>query len=324
MLMMTNLEKEELLIQLAQDYYVKNIPITELTKTYGISRYKILKHLEEANDTGVVTITINSPFQRNKELEAYFKQHFTTDVLVLKNTENIIEEETLFWEFCSTVIQEAIEDTKIVSLSWGDSVYKIIEQFKPSIKEDITFAQFLGESGKYQTLAGSLRLVQKAANKYEGDYLTLTAPLYILDPSVRTKLALEPGISTTLSLAKRSDLLLTSLATPASITSVDAWNQNKELIFGPTFDQAIGMAYGRPFNLAGEFLIDDLDKTFGLSLDDIFAIPKRIAISNSKFKAEACLGALNGEFFTQLIVDEKTALKITQFYKRQKQASLQQ
>lgn len=316
MLMNNKLEKEDLLVELSKDYYVKNIPITELTQKYQLSRYKILKHLEEASETGVVTITINSPFQRTKELEAFFKQHFQTEVIVLKNTESIIEQETQFWEFCSTIIQDEVEHSKIVSLSWGDSVYKVIEQFKPSIKEDITFAQFLGESGKYQTLAGSLRLVQKAASKYEANYLTLTAPLYILDNQARAKLALEPGISTTLSVAKQSDLLISSLATPASITSVDAWNQNKELIFGKIFDQAIGMAYGRPFNLNGEFLIDEKDKTFGLALPDILNIPKRVAICNSKFKAEACLGALNGHLFTKLIVDEKSALKIMQLMKR--------
>lgn len=314
---MTNkLEKDELLIELSKDYYVKNIPITELTEKYQLSRYKILKNLEEANNTGVVTITINSPFQRSTELESFFKQHFTTTVTVLKNTETIIEQESQFWEFCSTIIQDLVEQAKIVSLSWGDSVYKVIEQFKPTIKEDITFAQFLGESGKYQTLAGSLRLVQKAASKYEGIYLTLTAPLYILNDDARVKLAMEPGISTTLSVAKQSDLLISSLATPASITSVDAWNQNKELIFGPIFDKAIGMAYGRPFDILGNFLIEDQDKTFGLSLTDIFKIPNRVAICNSKFKAEACLGALNGNLFSQLIIDEKSALKIMQLMKR--------
>ncbi|MDF0479052.1 DNA-binding transcriptional regulator [Vagococcus sp. PNs007] len=311
-----NLDNDELLVNLSEDYYLKNIPITDLTKKYNLSRYKILKNLEQAIDTGVVSITINSPFSRNKELEAFFNRQFQTNVKVLKNTENITEDDGHFWDFCAKTVQSRIDQSQTVALSWGDSVYKVIEQFKNEIREDLTFTQFIGEVGKYHSLAGSLRLVQKAASKFEANYLTLSAPLYIMNDDVRELLALEPIINTTLSAAKKADLLLTGLATPSSITSVDAWNQNKELVFGPQFKEAIGMVYGRPYDINGQFLNQAHDKTFGLSLVEILQIPKRIAICNNKFKANPCLGALNGNFFTDMIIDEKTALKIMQHIKR--------
>ena len=308
--MESNISKEELLIELSKDYYLKNIPITDLTKKYQLSRYKISKKLEEATSTGIVSISINAPFERNHEIESFFNKHFKTQVLVLKNIDSLVQHDINFWNFCAKTTQQMIADTSVVSLSWGDSVYKVIEQFKTSIQEDLIFTQFIGESGKYHSLAGSMRLVQKAASKYESRYLTLTAPLYIMSNEARELLGQEPILSKTITTARKSDILLTGLATPASITSVDAWNQNKELIFGPQFDNAIGIVYGRAYDIDGNFLNQSQDKTFGLTLAQILQIPKRVSFCNNKFKATACLGALNGNFFTHMIIDEKSALKI--------------
>jgi DNA-binding transcriptional regulator LsrR (DeoR family) len=306
----------ELLINLAKDYYLDNIPIVDLVKKYNLSRYLILKNLGEANKKGIVNITINFPFMRNTELEKFFKNSFKTKVKVLKYTEALSKQEPQFYDFCAKIVQEEIDRSTIVALSWGDSVYRLIDHFKLTMRKNLTFTQFIGEIGKYQSLAGSMRLVQKAAGQYEASYLTLSIPLYILNQDIHQPLKEEPTFRSTLSTAKKADLLITGLATPDAINSVDVWNQNKELLFGPTFKDAIGMVYGRCYDIDGNFLNQAHDKTFGLALDDILNIPQRIAICNKKFKAKACLGALMGNFFTELIIDEKTALTIIQLMKR--------
>lgn len=308
--------QNDLLINLVKDYYLHNIPITDLSKKYDLSRYKILKKLEEAKSTGIVSIAINFPFTRNMELETFFNRYFKTKVKVLKGNEALLKQDLHFYNFCAKIAQEEIIKAKIVALSWGDSVYRVIEQFKPTIRENLTFTQFIGEIGKYQSLAGSLRLVQKAANQYEANYLTLSIPLYILNKDIHEPLKQEPTISRTLKVAQKADLLITGLATPAAITSVDAWNQNKESIFGHEFKDAIGMVYGRAYDIDGKILNQQHDKAFGLELRDVLNIPHRLAICNNKFKAKACLGALNGNLFTDLIIDEKTALTVIQLMKR--------
>lgn len=300
---------ENLLINLCEDYYLRNITITDLSQKYDLSRYKLLKYLEDAKEKKLVTISIANPYARNLELEKLFAEAFQTKVFILKESEDLTHRDLNFWRFAAADIQAMIDKARIVSLSWGDSVYKIIEQFSTKMNERLIFTQFIGEIGKYNSLAGSMRLVQKAANSYESDYLTLSAPLYILNDTARELFSLEPIIAKTLTTARHSDLLLAGVGTPSSINSVPAWSQHKRLLFG-SLDRAVGFLYGRPFDSEGNFMTEEADKTFGLSIEEILAIPNRVGICNSKFKAQALLGALRGNFFTHLYLDEKSALKV--------------
>ena len=300
----------QLMINLAKDYYIEDIPITTLTNKYELSRYKILKYLNDAKEQGIITINIQAPYERNYELERLLGSMFDTSFFILKESEDLTNSNYYFWKFSAEIIEDYIIQANIVSLSWGDSIYQIIEQFKPAITENLIFTQFVGEIGKYHSLAGSMRLVQKAASKFEANYLTLTAPLYIINNQARELLALEPLLQKTLVTAEKSDVILTAVATPASITSVDSWNQNKHLLFGDSFNQTCGFAYGRPFDEYGNILNLENDKTFGLSLEQIFKIPKRVCVNNNRFKTGALIGALRGNFFTHMFLNEKSALSI--------------
>ncbi|BDP95953.1 hypothetical protein EfmGK941_29580 (plasmid) [Enterococcus faecium] len=41
-----------------------NINISEISKKYGITRYKALKYIEDAREKQLVSISINSPYAR--------------------------------------------------------------------------------------------------------------------------------------------------------------------------------------------------------------------------------------------------------------------
>lgn len=306
---------ENLLVKLCEDYYLQDINISELANKYDLSRYKVLKYIEEAKEKQIVTISINSPYARNYELESIISRYFpNTDIYILKNMEDASNQDLFFSKFVADYVQIFIKQAKTVSLSWGDTVFKVIDQFKQSVRDDLIFTQFIGEIGKYNSLAGSTRLVQKAAECYESSYLTLSIPLYIINDTARSLMSLEPLMSKTLSTASQSDLLLSGIGTPSSLESVDIWHKHKNLLF-PNMSEDVGFLYGRPFNKYGEFINQENDKTFGLSLNEIFNIKQRVGICNSKFKVIPCLAALRGNFFTELFLDESTAWKILSLLK---------
>lgn len=183
---------ESLLVKICEDYYLEDINISEISKKYGITRYKALKYIEDAREKQLVSISINSPYARNYELEEIFKNYFKTNIYILKSSEDLSQHDLLFSKFAADYIQELIKKANVVALSWGDTVYKVIDQFKMGAREELIFTQFIGEIGKYNSLAGSTRLVQKAAERYESSYLTLSIPLYVINETARELMALEP------------------------------------------------------------------------------------------------------------------------------------
>ncbi|WP_333757303.1 sugar-binding domain-containing protein, partial [Enterococcus faecium] len=192
---------ESLLVKICEDYYLEDINISEISKKYGITRYKALKYIEDAREKQLVSISINSPYARNYELEEIFKNYFKTNIYILKSSEDLSQHDLLFSKFAADYIQELIKKANVVALSWGDTVYKVIDQFKMGAREELIFTQFIGEIGKYNSLAGSTRLVQKAAERYESSYLTLSIPLYVINETARELMALEPSLANTLATA---------------------------------------------------------------------------------------------------------------------------
>jgi len=52
------------------------------------------------------------------------------------------------------------------------------------------------------------------------------------------------------------------------------------------------------------------DKVFGISFKKTMEVPTRVAIVNDKFKSSALNAALQGNYFTDIILNEPTANKV--------------
>lgn len=307
-----NMTHEELLVQIAQDYYYSGLAVSELSRKYNLSRYHITNYLDEALKSGIVSIQIKAPVARNFQLETRFKQIFDIQhIAILRgdgssdaNADNIIA-------YAANRLQPLIADSHVVGLAWGGTVHSIIDHFKSELNEDLIFTQFVGENMKYNSRTGSTRMAEHAASRFEADYVTLPAPLYVINQVVHDLLPEEPALEHCLKVANRLDLLFCGIGTLSSVDSIPAWHQAKDQIF-PGVDPAdvAGMLFGRPYDIHGHFLIPERDTTVGIPLEDVMATPRRFGVIKSKFKTYAALGALRGKLLTDLVMDEGIAQRI--------------
>lgn len=307
-----DLDHNLLLGKLAEDYYLSKMSINDISKKYNLSRYLIMKYLDEAIDKQIVTINIHSGLDRNPELERRLHQEFATkNLYVIKETDNTSTQEKIISSFAATQIQAAIKPGTTIGITWGETVADVITEFKQSVQPDITFTQFTGENMKYRSQAGSMRMVQNAAAKYNAPYYIIPAPLYIVDQQVRQQLVNEPAMERVFNVANQMDLIVCGLGTLPSIDSIQPWRDHKEQIFPQVdLDQIAGMAYGRPFDINGNFLNLTNDTTFSIPLGTILQVPRRFGIIKRKSKYKAALGALRGGLFTDVVITESIALLI--------------
>lgn len=307
-----NMTHEELLVQVSQDYYYSNLAVSELSRKYNLSRYLVTKYLEEALQSGIVTIHVNSPVARNFQLETEFKKMFDIPhIAILKgdgssdaNANNIVA-------YSAKRIQLLIAESHVVGLTWGSTVHSIIDHFNSELVDGLVFTQFVGENMKYNSRTGSTRMVEHAASRFDANYHVLPAPLYVVNQTVHDLLPQEPALQQTMTLASRMDLLFCGIGTIASIDSIPTWNNTKADLFpGVDPSQIAGMLFGRPYDIQGNFLIPERDTVMGISLDKVLATPRRFGAIKSKFKTHAALGALRGKLLTDLVIDEGIAQRI--------------
>ncbi|UDM32078.1 sugar-binding transcriptional regulator [Lentilactobacillus laojiaonis] len=309
---MENIQHRKELSLIAEDYYFSKLTIGEIAKKYNLSRYLITKYLDEATASGLVTIKIYSPITRNFELELKFKKQFPKqNIYIVKNSNHFLTNGENVIQFAAEQAQIMIADSKIVGLTWGNTINQVIHQLGGSIKNDLTFTQFLGENIKYGSSNGSMKVIENSAEKFGAHYIPMIAPLYILNDQVRNHLKHEPSLKEAFDFASKMDLIITEVGTLDSLNSISFWKENRERIFpGVDFDQVAGLIYGRPYDINGQLLNPDENKVFGVDLQTILKTPRRLGIISGKFKSQATLGLLNSQLVTDVIMDEAVANRI--------------
>lgn len=308
-------EHTQLLADLAQDYYLSKMAISDISKKYHLSRYLIMKYLDEALATGVVSINIHTNYDRSAKLEQALKKQFKIKSLaVIKDPSNPLDRDEIIATFSANQVQSMINNCHTVGLTWGETIYTMLDHFNKQTANNLVFTQFMGENMKYHSSAASMRMVQKAAARYDAPYCTIPGPLYVINDQARQALYDEPAFTEAFNTANKMDLIVCGLGTLQSVNSIPAWHDHLNEIF-PKIDpkQVAGMAFGRPFDLNGHFLVDETnDKTLSIPLTTIEKVPRRVAIVQRKSKFQAALGALNGQLFTDMILTESVALRITE------------
>ncbi|CAK1222689.1 sugar-binding transcriptional regulator [Fructobacillus cardui] len=302
-----------LLAQISEDYYLNKLSFGEISTKYDVSRYLINKYLTEAVKTGVVKIEIATSANRNSQLEQVFKEKFpNTNCYIIQDDTTTSATEDLISNYAANLVVKHLENgPHIVGMTWGDTMYSLIDAIMSNPLDQIKFTQFVGENMKYNSTAGSVRIVERAAKKVAGEFLTLPAPLYLADDAVRNGLYETVSIKQTIDLAKQMDTVLTGMGTIASLESIAIWNQNINRLFpNVKLGEVAGMIYGRPYDINGNILNVGSDKVVGLDMNSILATPKRIGVVRSKAKSKAALGALRGGFVTDLVMSESLAYRI--------------
>jgi DNA-binding transcriptional regulator LsrR (DeoR family) len=308
------MEHNAVLASIAQDYYLTDLGIGELADKYHLSRYLVKKYLDDAKESKIVKITIASPVERRTELERQFHKTFDIkNIYVIKDPESDDSggEFGNFLDFAANEVFQHIRASHIVGTVWGDTIYELTEHFPNEPLEDVVFTQFLGENRRYNSQAGSTRMVEHVAEKFSANYITLSGPLYIVDPSVRAGMEREIASQPAFEAAHHMDLIFTGLGTLASIESIHTWKDNIQTLF-PSINPGdiAGMLYGHPYDIDGNFFTFPDDCVFGLGLEQILAVPERIGIVRSKFKSSAVIGALRGKLLTELIITESAARRV--------------
>ncbi|UQS83159.1 sugar-binding transcriptional regulator [Bombilactobacillus thymidiniphilus] len=301
--------KNELLANLAKDYYVNRLNLAELAEKYHISRYLVNQALDKARQQGIVTFSIQSPTARNWNLENDLQQlSAIPNIYVLKDSNDAALNMDILTRYAAQKIEEKLQHCHIVGTAWGSTVYNVITKFERRSLPDLQFVQFIGENMKYNSAVGSARMVEYAANQFSSNYSTLSGPLYILNDETRHGMLQEIATQETIKKAQRMEMIFTGIGTLHSVKSIPIWWRNRQQIFAQVdLNQVAGMAYGRPYDINGHFLNPETDKTFGLDLETILQTPTRFGIIDSKFKVEALLGALRGKLFTHIITNESVA-----------------
>jgi len=291
-------------------YYQEEKTQEEISRQFGVSRFKISRTLKEAKRKGYVTITINDPKSDLTELEITLSNKFGLGQAIVVQINEFSEKTALAQvaEAGARYLRKIVANYRIMGVTWGHTVYHVVNQLKPMEMNQLTLVQIAGGLG---TIEGSDNntLTMMLGQKLGAHAHVLPAPVLVRNRSLRDTLFKEQKIQQSLEIAKKAELVIfgVGLIGKEGMLWQSGFLKESDTVKLKKAG-AVGAICGRFFDAGGQKCWHELDdRTIGLNLDELRKIRHKICIAIGREKVAAILGALRGKLVNVLVTDANTA-----------------
>lgn len=208
-------------------------------------------------------------------------------------------------KIASNYIKNILKDGIIISLTGGNTVKEIIDNF-PKINNfnDITVLPARGGIGKNIEIQSNT-LVGRLASKLNANYEILHIPDNISEDTFEA-LINEKGIREIFNKIENSYIVIHGIGDAVEMSYKR--DLSRDIIENIKKLNAVGEAYGHYFNYNGE-IVHSMP-TIGINADKISFIENMIAVAAGKYKAKAIISAVRDRTNEVLITDEATGKEI--------------
>jgi DNA-binding transcriptional regulator LsrR (DeoR family) len=303
----------DLLVQIAESYYIKNKSQSEIAELFGISPSKVSRLLSRARDEGVVRISVVHPRGRNKEFErALYEKFSLKEAIVATGWVDVFDKEEVTYKIgkvAAPYIDELIRPGMVIGVGHSDSVAALISALKPlATPRYITIVQVLGEYDIQHGSSHSAEVNRMMAKMYTGTSYYLNAPTLVEDISVAEALWRSRGVSEVLPFYKRLDMMLVGVG-PLHGSPLQA----NGLLRARHIEQleaagAVGDICGHFFAEDGS-LVDDAypGQIIAISWEQLRRCPHVVAVAAGDNKVKALRALLESRIIHMLVTNERTA-----------------
>lgn len=305
---------DDQLVNIANDFYLSKLNIAEISSKYQLSRYLIGKALEEAQEHGIVQISIkNGSFKRETALERKIKQKYhLAEVFILHKLETKIEDDEALTAFTAKQVQNYLDHSHVVGFTWGTTLLDVINNLHGNERPDLYFVQLLG-----MPVNASIRknpLVQRLADKFDAHSISLPLPLYGQNTVFCQEASKEPFYQLAEKYYRHLDLVISGIGTLEALDD-DRFLKKyyKDNLFSQFYDQIAGFIFGRPYSIHGEIFSSLNDHICGINDQQLMQVPIKLAVEKNRFKSKALAGALRTGLVTHLITNDGIAERLLQY-----------
>ncbi|QNN53586.1 sugar-binding transcriptional regulator [Nocardioides mesophilus] len=298
--------QRRLLSAIARRYYLEDAAKTDLAKEFSMSRFRVARLLQQARETGVVTIEINDLDERRDALSADLAEHLLLDeCVVVKAGEDEEDNRRRLARAASLRIKEQVRDGDLLGLSWGRTLAAIGEELADL--PPCTIIQLTGTVGN-DLRQSPVEVIRRIAGRSSVDAVAIFAPLFAASETAAQTFRSDPAVRG--ALERYADLSLAVLAvgswTPP-ITQLDTLVTEA--------DRAELALEGTLAEVAGIFLREDgstvdaavTRRRISVSVDELLATPQVLAVAGSVEKAPAIAATARSGLITSLVTDDRTA-----------------
>lgn len=301
-------------IKIAKMYYEEELGQKQIADELNISRPTVSRQLQFAKDQGFVQIIIDDPFERSENLAKKLQEKYGLKEVIIKevvsDSYDVIQKAVA--ERAAEYLYENINDSDIVGISWGKTMYRTAKAMKQMNLSDVETVQLKGGVSFSNVKTNAHETLSLFAKSFNSNPRDLPVPVIFDSPEVKKLVSEDRHIKSILDLGTECDV---------AVYTVGSVRENA-LLFKLGFlseeekfrlrDNAIGDICSRFFDTEGKVADAQInERTMGVTLETLKSIPKSILVAGGRHKVEAIRGALIGKIPNVLITDSETANKLS-------------
>jgi DNA-binding transcriptional regulator LsrR (DeoR family) len=301
-----------LLTKVSTLYYVGQQTQQQIADRLRLSRPRISRLLTEAQERGIVQITISPPTGFHTELESRLESEFALEEALVVEVDGRESDDMLRRQIGAAgaaYLWRTLLPGDSIGLAWGTTLEAMAQAMPPRAMEDVTVVQTLGGIGPPDHAAYAAAIARRLATALGAALVLLPAPGIVASPGVRDALRADPHVQAALDRLDSLDTIYVGIGSLAS---------NPLLTDGQTLparalkelrrEGAIGDIALRFFDEAGRFVRTSLDeRILGITPDQLQRHARVVALAGGRTKADAMRAALRARVVNVLITDQGTA-----------------
>lgn len=298
-----------LLSKVSTLYHLRGHTQQEIADRLHISRPKVSRLLQEAEEQNIVRITVSPPTGLHLELEGELEARFgLTEAVVVSADAG--SGETLNRQIgsgASAYLARTLQPGEAIGLGWGTTLDAMVQAMHPMSTEGIRVVQTLGGVGPPEAGAYAAGLVRRLAELLGAAAVLLPAPGVVGTVSARNVLRSDPHVQMALQQYDHLDVVLMGIGCPqASPLLRDYLPPGAYAELAHT--GAVGHIALRFFDANGSLVRTSLDeRTLSITAEQLRNTKRMVAAAGGPTKVNAILAALRGQFVDVLITDQTTA-----------------
>ncbi len=312
----------QLIVKVAQMYYLDGLKQEDIARQIGISRSLISMILTEAKERGIVEITVRDPLLNDDGLSRKLASHYprTSFTVIPTSSRDATARRKLVAQRAADILARSLKGGEVLGLAWGRTCLELVQAFRPvragarsaggqEDKLDLSVVPLIGGSSQTAPYFQINEMVRTLAERAGGTPYFIHAPALVNDRKERDLHLNGSAMQLIRQRWKKIDVLVSGIGV------LGGEHPDRESYLGEVEVQrevgqrdAVGDICARYFDRRGRFILDDhYERVVGVPVEDLKSARTAVCMASGVEKAEAIVAALETGVVRQLVMDEPTA-----------------
>ena len=298
-------------------YYQRGIGQPRIAEQLGLSQTRVSRLLKQAEELGIVRITVHVPEGVHADLEERLELHYGLDEVIVVEAEesDVADDERTNLALAGPTAKylELMVPTfpTIGVSSWSSSLLAAVNVMRPAGPgQTRSIVQVLGGVGFAGAQVFATRLTERLAQLSKAEAIFMNAPGVVSSVAAKNAMLTDPTCRQALErFDDLSALLLGVGAIPPSRMLRESGNVFTEQDLADLRDAgAVGDVCMQFFDSQGKHVTTPFgERVLGIGIEQIRRTRRRIGVAGGVRKLDAIRAALRGGWLTTLITDLHTA-----------------